>query len=275
MVPILWQAGPVVLRTHDVFSAVAVLVGFAIYYASLRRRGWLDERIIAVSAAVLLGGILGARIVTGWENLDDYGRALDAGVPLTYALMHGNKSLVGAIVGGYAAGVLAKRALGYERSTGDAYVFALPVAIAIGRVGCFLSELPLGTATTLPWGMTVDPAAAAAFPRCPDCALPMHPTMVYEIVFNLVAIVALALARHRVPVRGDLLKGYLLFAGIFRFLVEFIRGNEVQAVGLTGPQLVLVPCVILLLVHFVRQVQRGVYHVPDSPPSQAAATGDA
>ena len=141
-----------------------------------------------VSLGVLLGGILGARLVTGWESIDDMGRAIDAGTPISYALMHGNKSVVGALIGGYVGGVLTKRSLGYTRSTGDAYVLALPIAMAIGRVGCFLTELPLGTATTLPWGMTVDPAAAAAFSRCPDCLLPMHPSMLYEIGFNLLAI---------------------------------------------------------------------------------------
>lgn len=274
MVPVLWQSGPIVLRTHDLFSLVAVLVGFGIYYASLRRRGWLDERIVTISLAVLLGGIVGARVVTGWENLDDYGRAMDAGVPLSYALMHGNKSLVGALIGGYVAGALAKRALGYTRSTGDAYVFALPVAIAIGRVGCFFSELPLGTATTLPWGISVDAAAAAAFPRCPDCALPMHPSMLYEIAFNVAAIGVLLWARPRVTVQGDLLKAYLLAAALFRFLVEFVRGNEVQALGLTGPQLVLVPCVVLLVAHFVRHARQGVYRVPDAPPVRAPAPVD-
>jgi prolipoprotein diacylglyceryltransferase len=267
MVPVLWQSGPLVLGTHDVFSVIAVVVGFAIYYATLGRRGWLDERIVLVSLAVLFGGVVGARVVTGWENLDDYGRAVDAGVPLTYALMHGNKSLVGALVGGYLGGVLAKRALGYDRSTGDAYVFALPIAIAIGRVGCFLSELPLGTATSLPWGISVDPSAAAAFARCPDCALPMHPSMLYEIAFNVVAVGLLLWARPRIVVRGDLLKAYLLAAGVFRFLVEFVRGNEVQAFGLTGPQLVLIPCVALLVAHFVRQARRGIYQVPEPPPA--------
>jgi prolipoprotein diacylglyceryltransferase len=274
MVPVLWQSGPIVLATHDVFSLLAVVVGFGIYYRALRRRGWLDDRIVVVSLAVLLGGIVGARIVTGWENLDDYGRALDAGVPLSYALMHGNKSLVGALVGGYLAGVLAKRALGYTRSTGDAYVLALPVAIAIGRVGCFLSELPLGTATTLPWGISVDPAAAAAFPRCPDCALPMHPSMLYEIAFNVAAVGVLLWARPRVAVAGDLLKAYLLAAGVFRLLVELVRGNEVQALGLTGPQLVLIPCIVLLAAHFVRQARRGVYRVPEAPPARAPARAD-
>jgi prolipoprotein diacylglyceryltransferase len=242
-----------------------VVVGFGIYWTELRRRGWLDERIVLVSLGVLLGGVLGARVVTGWESLDEMGRAIDVGAPVSYVLMHGNRSIVGALIGGYAGGLLTKRFLGYSRSTGDAYVLALPIATAIGRIGCFLTELPLGTATTLPWGMTVDPSAAAAFPRCPDCALPMHPSMLYEIGFNLVAIPVLIWARPRVPVQGDLLKAYLLAAAVFRFGVEFVRGNEVQALGLTGPQLVLIPCVILLAAHFLRQARSGVYRVPEAP----------
>ncbi len=274
MVPVLWQSGPFVLGTHDVFAVLAVVVGFGIYWADLRRRGWMDGRIAMVSLGVLLGGILGARLVTGWESFDDMGRAIDAGAPLSYVLMHGNKSVVGALIGGYVGGVLTKRSLGYTRSTGDAYVLALPIAMAIGRVGCFLTELPLGTATTLPWGMTVDPAAAAAFARCPDCLLPMHPSMLYEIAFNLVAIPVLIWARPRVTVQGDLLKAYLLAAAIFRFGVEFVRGNEVQAIGLTGPQLVLIPCVMLLVAHFVREARRGIYRVPEAPPAIAPASAD-
>ena len=274
MVPVLLQSGPLVVGTHDFFSLLAVVVGFAIYWAELRRRGWLDGRIALVSLGVLLGGILGARLVTGWESVDDMGRAIDAGTPVSYALMHGNKSVVGALIGGYLGGVLTKRSLGYSRSTGDAYVLALPIAMAIGRVGCFLTELPLGTATTLPWGMTVDPTAAAAFPRCPDCDLPMHPSMLYEIGFNLLAIPILIWARPRVPVQGDLLKAYLLTAAMFRFGVEFVRGNEVQALGLTGPQLVLIPCFILLAAHFIRQARRGVYRVPEAPAALVPAAVD-
>ena len=113
MVPVLWQSGPFVLGTHDVFAVLAVVVGFTVYWADLRRRGWLDARIATVSLGVLLGGILGARLVTGWESLDDMGRAIDAGTPVSYALMHGNKSVVGALIGGYLGGVLTKRSLGY------------------------------------------------------------------------------------------------------------------------------------------------------------------
>ena len=142
---------------------------------------------------------------------------------------------------------------------------AIPIATAIGRVGCYLSELPLGTPTDLPWGVSVDPAAAAAFPRCPGCDVAMHPSMLYEVAFNLAVIPLIIWLRPRVPIQGDLLKGYLLVAFVFRFGVELVRGNEVQAAGLTGPQLVLIPLVALLVVHFVRRVRSGVYRVPAAP----------
>lgn len=263
MHPILVELGPWRILTHDAFSVLAVAVGFAIYYRELRRRGWLDGRIVGVSIAAVVGALIGARVITAWEHVEYY-RALD-GVPLTVAIEQSGKSLIGALAGGYLGIALAKRATGYPHSTGDAYLLAIPVATAIGRVGCFLSELPLGTPTDLPWGIAVSPEAAAAFARCPGCGGPMHPSMLYEIGFNLIAAMVIIRYRDRVPVPGDGLRLYLLAAGIFRFLVEFVRANEPQALGLTGPQWVLIPLVGLLIVHFVRQWRRGAYRVPAAP----------
>ena len=262
MVPTI-DLGPWRVLTHDLFTVLALAVGLALYYRELRRRGWLEWTIVWISLAAILGAGVGARVITAWEHLEYYA-ALD-GVPLTVAIEHSGKSLVGALAGGYLAIVLAKRAFGYTRSTGDAYVLAIPIATAVGRVGCFLSELPLGTPTTLPWGISVSDQAAAAFARCPGCDVPMHPSMLYEILFNVVAVIIIVRYRGRVPVPGDALKLYLLAAGVFRFLVEFVRGNEPQALGLTGPQWVLIPLVSLLAVHVARQIWRGAYRVPAAP----------
>jgi prolipoprotein diacylglyceryltransferase len=270
MHPILWQDGPLAIQTHDVFSLLAVLVGLALYYGELRRRGWLEERIVVASMAVVIGGVVGARLVTAWEHPEYYSAAIAAGAPLGWIIEHSGKSILGAIAGGYLAGAVAKRLLGYRRSTGDAYAIAIAVATVIGRVGCFLSELPLGTPTSLPWGVAVSPEAAAAFARCPDCLVPMHPSMVYEILFNVVAVGVMLRWRHRIPAQGDLLRGYLLAAFVFRFGVEFVRGNEVQAWGLTGPQTVLIPLIAWLVVHFVRQARRGAWRVPLPPPARRA-----
>lgn len=81
MYPILWQGGGLTIQTHDVFSLLAVAVGLAIYYAELRRRGMLEERIVIASMAVVIGGTLGARVITAWEHPDYYAEAIAAGRP--------------------------------------------------------------------------------------------------------------------------------------------------------------------------------------------------
>ena len=264
MYPVVASWGGFTLFTHDLFSVAAIAIGFAIYYAELRRRGWLESRIVWISLAALLGAAFGARIITAWERPEVY--AAFTSLPLTVAIERSGKSITGAIAGGYLAIVLAKRAFDYRRSTGDAYVLAIPIATAVGRVGCFLSELPLGTPTTLPWGMSVTPAAASAFPVCPGCGGPMHPTMLYEIAFNVLAAWVIWRFRRRVPVPGDALKLYLLGAGVFRFFVEFLRTSPKQALDLTAPQWVLLPLLALLVLHFVRQARRGAWRVPVPPP---------
>ncbi|HEY3335348.1 MAG TPA: prolipoprotein diacylglyceryl transferase family protein [Candidatus Limnocylindrales bacterium] len=264
MLPVL-RVGDIAVGTHDLFSTAGIALGIALYFLALQRRGMLDERIALISVAVLIGGGVGGRLLLSWEHLEAYEDLGSA--PLTWVIEHSGKSLLGAIAGGWVAAVVTKRALRYPFSTGDCYALAIPVAVAVGRVGCYLSELPLGTPTTMPWGVTVPASAAGAFPWCPGCDGPMHPSMLYEVAFNLAAIGAIVVWGGRVPIDGDLLKAYLLAAFTFRFLVEFVRGNEPQAFGLSGPQLVLIPMTALLVVHFVREARSGLWHVAAPPPS--------
>lgn len=267
MVPAV-EIGPLTLLTHDLFTVLGVLAGLALYYLALRRDRVLDARIVLISLSALAGGVIGARLITSWEVLDE---VVAAELPITYVVTHGPRSIIGGLAGGYLAIVLSKRALGYTLSTGDYYAAAIPLALLIGRIGCFLSELPLGTPTDLPWGMTVSPDAAAAFPRCPGCDGPMHPSMLYEIGFQALAFGLIFTRGPMLPVRGDTLKAYLLAYGLFRFGVEFVRGNEIQALGLTGPQIVLIPLTALLAVHFARRIRSGAYRLP--APEPAIATG--
>jgi prolipoprotein diacylglyceryltransferase len=263
MYPVLAQFGPVTIGTHDFFTLLGLVVGVALYYRGLRKDQFLDPRIVTISLAAIMGGALGARLITSWEVVDE---VQAAGLPITYVLTHGPKSIIGGLAGGYLAIALTKRALGYRLSTGDYYVVAIPLALAIGRVGCFLSELPLGTPTDLPWGITVSPEVAAVFSRCPGCEGPMHPSMLYEIGFQLAAFAILWRSSPLLPVRGDTLKAYLLAYGLFRFNVEWVRGNEVQFAGLTGPQLVLIPLIALLVIYFIRQIRADAYRLPAPVP---------
>ena len=122
--------------------------------------------------------------------------------------------------------------------------------------------------------MTVPAEAAAAFPVCPGCDLPMHPSHLYEVGFNLVAAVAIVRFGRLVPVPGDLLKLYLAAAIAFRFLVEFVRANPITAFGLTSPQLVLIPLGVMVAWHFAWQVRRHAWAVPAAPPVAATSLAE-
>lgn len=263
MYPVLFSYGPLVLYTHDAFTTLGLLIGLAVYYVELRRRQMLSWPIFCISLAAIFGGGIGARLITAWEHLPYY--ANNAGAPLSYLIAHSGKSIIGGLAGAYLAIVLSKRALRYSRSTGDCYAPAIPLALAVGRVGCLLSELPLGTPTSLPWGVSVSEAAASHFATCPSCNQKMHPSMVYEILFHLAAFAVILRFRDRVAVQGDTLKLYLLASAIFRFGVEFVRANSEQFAGLSGPQLVLIPLTALLLRHFWRNWRRGLYAMPPAP----------
>ncbi len=260
MLPVLYQNGPFVLYTHDFFTSMGLLVGLLLYYHELRRRGMLGYKIFWISLAAIFGGGLGCRLITAWEHLPYYTSQGD--VPFSYLVAHSGKSIIGGIAGGYLAIKLSKKLLNYNISTGDCYAAAIPLAMAIGRVGCFLSELPLGKPTNLPWGIAASEEAAQHFTTCPYCQQKMHPSMIYEIIFHLAAFVLILRYRHLVIVQGDTLKLYLLVAAIFRFFIEFVRANPEQILGLTGPQIVLIPLTSLLAYHFVKQWRRGVYHMP-------------
>jgi phosphatidylglycerol---prolipoprotein diacylglyceryl transferase len=256
--PVLAELGGVALRTHDVCVAAGVGVAGAVFAAQVRRRARhgrpVDDRIWIVLAGALVGGALLSRLGTWLQHLDPRANAT-----LVEQWLYGNRSILSGLVGAYAGAILAKRLCGYPGRTGDLFAPAVALGMAVGRVGCLLSELP-GTPTGLPWGVRLSAAEAALVPGG-LAGVPLHPSFGYEIAFHLAAFGALLWLRDRVAPadEGELLSLYLIGYAVFRFGVEFVRGNQVVVAGLTRPQLFLLACAPLAVWHVVRQWRRGAY----------------
>lgn len=76
--------------------------------------------------------------VSGWaEHLDP---ALNP--TLLEAWMFGSRSVLGGLTGAYAGVLIAKRLIGYREKTGDLFAPAVALGMAVGRIGCFLTEAP-------------------------------------------------------------------------------------------------------------------------------------
>jgi prolipoprotein diacylglyceryltransferase len=220
-----------------------------------RRRNLHDRRLWTIAAGALLTGAVFAKLGSGWRYLVD-----DPEPSLVGLWMRGGKSLLGGLAGAYLGVIVTKRLVGYPQRTGDLFAPAVALGIAVGRIGCFLTE-PIGTPTSLPWGITVSPEVGARIPNCSQCRLgvPLHPSFLYEIAALLVLFGVLRWLRPRVGVPGELFKLFLLAYGTFRFLVEFVRANDPLAYGLTGSQTFLMVTMPLLFAYFMRQLVRHAY----------------
>jgi prolipoprotein diacylglyceryl transferase len=254
--PVFAHVGRYAVPSHELFVFLGTVVAAAVFFHETRRRDLADERLLWIIAGTLLGGAIGAKLATIWRYV-----AFTGDHSLEGMLLRGGRSILGGLAGAYVGAVITKRAVRYPRRTGDLFAPAVALGMAVGRVGCFLSE-QVGTPTTLPWGLRLGDATLAQIPNCPYCApgVALHPSFIYEILFHL-AMFALLISylRPRVTVEGDLFKIYLLAYAVFRFLVEVVRGNLVIWHGLTGSQLFLIPSTALLIAYFVRQrVKKGV-----------------
>jgi prolipoprotein diacylglyceryl transferase len=249
--PVLARLGPVALQTHDLFVALGIAVAALVFAYEVRRRGVRDDRLWYVVAGALVGGALLGRLGTWAQHLD-----LRHNASLPEQWLYGNRSILSGLVGAYLGAIVAKRLAGYRERTGDLFAPAVAAGMAVGRIGCFLSELP-GTPTRLPWGVTLDAEQAAAVGG--PAGVPLHPSFAYEILFQAAMFLVLWWLRDRIQAPGELFKIYLAGYAAFRFAVEFVRGNQVAFAGLTRPQLFLLACLPLLAFHVVRQARRGVY----------------
>ncbi|GIE78158.1 diacylglyceryl transferase [Actinoplanes philippinensis] len=233
------QIGLLPAEAHDVFVGAGVVVAGALFAYEVRRRRRTDPRLWYLVAGALVGGLLVSRLA-GWARHLDPGR--NAG--LVQQWLHGGRSILSGLVGAYVGVLIAKRLCRYPWRTGDLFAPAIAAGLAIGRIGCLLTERP-GTPTGASWGVTLSRADAARFPGTPF-AVPLHPSFAYEIVFQIFALTLLIACRDR-PARPDVLfTAYLAAYAVFRFAVEFVRGNEVAAAGLTRPQIFLICCLPLL-----------------------------
>ena len=238
--------------THGFFVLLGVLAAGLVFAYEARRRGQTDERILYVVMGALVGGAVFMRLGTWLQHVD-----LRQNASLAEQWLYGNRSILGGLVGAWLGVHVVKRLTGYTARTGDLFAPAVALGMAVGRIGCLLTEQP-GTPTGGGWGIILGEAAAARTGS--PAGVPLHPSFVYEIVFHLVAFAVIWwwLRRRRLP-PGETFVWYVAAYGVFRFLVELVRGNDVAWAGLTRPQLFLLVTVPLVLARIVWQARRGAY----------------
>lgn len=101
----------------------------------------------------------------------------------------------------------------------DLLAIGLLIGQAIGRWGNFTNGEAFGTTTSLPWAMTIETMFGVVAER-------VHPTFLYESLWNGIGILLLLQYRRHGSFDGELFCGYLVWYGLGRFWIEGLRADS-------------------------------------------------
>jgi phosphatidylglycerol:prolipoprotein diacylglycerol transferase len=216
----MFQIGPFHLRTWGLMVGIGLAVGLFTAAWAARKRGISTDKLYLLAFIGVVAGIFGSRL--GWAlQPAEIGETLAHPLRLI-SFWEPGLTLVGGLILGFGAAIIyAWRARVPLRRMFDAVVVGLGPTIAIGRIGCFLTGLHPGKATTLPWG--IDFLGAVR-----------HPIPLYESLLGLALFAfALILYRRRAPA-GTVALGGGIFYLVGRSLLDLLRA---PGISLSDPRL--------------------------------------
>ena len=249
---------PLPLPTFGMFVALAMLAAGECLRRELRRKHaigeigaatvWVkddaghrvaqavapQEVVADLTVAVMIAGVLGARLFHILEHVDAF-----AAHPWAMIWTTSGLSIFGGLIVGTLVGLLCMRRWKLAlRPALDAVAPAMMLGYALGRIGCQVSgDGDWGVAATLAlkpdwlptwfWAQTYTHNIVGELIAAPG----VYPTPLYEIVMSLACCALLwRLRRHRFQA-GWLFSVYLVLAGIERYAIEQIRINPVLRFG--------------------------------------------
>lgn len=244
--------------------AVAFLAASYFTSQEVQRKKLPDITNVVLALTIVLG-IIGAKLFDVVEHLDDLARD-----PIGTLFGSGGLAYYGglifALIGNYF--YLRWKNVPILRFL-DAAAPSIILAYGIGRIGCLLAgDGCYGQPTDVPWAMTYpngiistlahkNPQLAhdfrQLFPDRPVPAdIPVHPTPIYESLYSFVFFAILWKMRLQPRPDGQLFFLFLALQAVSRFLVEFVRLNDIVAFGLTQAQLISIFLLIIAIIGWQR-----------------------
>jgi phosphatidylglycerol:prolipoprotein diacylglycerol transferase len=226
MHPILFEIGSFQLRTYGALMAVSFLLALLLARSLNAREGRGDEDLLDLAVWIMLGAVAGARVlyvVVQWPEFWGPDAPPDLGARLLnmVAVWRGGLVFYGGFIGAFAASLvfLKSRRLPVW-SYGDVLAPALALGQVTGRLGCWFNGCCYGR---------VSASCGVVFPAVGD-NLPHLPTMLYESAFCLVLAGFLTWFWRRKRYAGQVFWLYALLYALWRFGIEFIRGDSERGV---------------------------------------------
>jgi len=213
------------IGTFGILLWLAAVSGCWVLHKNFQRNG-IAADAINVTALVTIAGIAGAKL---WHVFESPHLLMQ--IPMELLLDRAGF----AWFGGLLAAILVLMWQGRVHKVGslsmlDLTAPAAAVGYGVGRLGCFTSgDGDYGIPTKLPWGVSFPHGLVPTMQR-------VQPTPIYEFIVAL--LIAWYLWRRGKTLKpvGQITGEYLVWTGLARFLVEFIRINPKIYFGMSNAQ---------------------------------------
>ncbi len=216
MHPILCKIGPLTIYTYGFFVFTGVLSGYLVCLKIARREN-IDKTIFSdIIFWTLVFSFLGARIFYIFVDFNNF-----LADPIGVLVSRSGFVFYGGVIFGLLASYFLTRLhkINFLKFC-DIIAVGIPLAHAFGRIGCFSYGCCYGRPTHSWIGVLFPPDSPAG-----ALGVKVIPTQLIESMFLFALFFILwALNRHR-KFRGEIISSYLIFYGIFRFIIEFFRAD--------------------------------------------------
>lgn len=220
--PVIVTIGPISVRWYGVMYVVGFIASYFLIQKQERSKqiglvGTVAQDLIFYLAiGLIVGGRLGYILFYEYMDLTFYIKN-----PLELiATWRGGMSFHGGLIGCVLAGwIFARRRSIPFPALADCTIVTAPIGLMFGRLGNFINAELLGRPSDVPWAMV--------FPT--GGPLPRHPTQLYESFAEGLLLFLILWYLHKKPFKdGMMVAFFMLFYGIFRFIIEFFKEPDPQ-----------------------------------------------
>jgi phosphatidylglycerol:prolipoprotein diacylglycerol transferase len=264
MYPILFKIplfGGVPVYTYGMMVALAFVVGIVWVNYESKRLGQDAGKATDLVFYIILSAIIGSRIV--YIITTERERFLENPL-MFFKIWEGGLVFYGGLIAAAAVGIwFVRRHKLPILLYCDIFAPAIALGHSIGRLGCLMAGCCYGKQVAAgAWYAITFPLREHTFA---PVGIPLYPTQIMESAAEFLIFLVLFFLRKRKKFTGQLIATYLILYGVFRFGIEFIRGDmdrgfvipDILSVS-QAVSIVMIAIGIFLYARYLRGAKEGV-----------------
>ncbi len=239
-----FYVGSFFIAFYGVIIAIGMLVGVSFILKEAKRVGFNEDQFLDICIITIVVGVFGARlyyVIFAWDYYKD-------NLSSILNIRQGGLAIYGGVLAGIACiSILCKIKKFELLKVYDVAIMGVIIGQIFGRWGNFFNRECFGQYTDGPFAMLLPFSRVAADTGrgaviTPDMEqnrvsmngtlyISVHPTFLYESLWNLALLIFLIWYRKRKKFEGQIFFFYLIIYGAGRFWIEGLRTDQLKLWG--------------------------------------------